>query len=301
MSDRSREDIFSQALDAAVSSTDTALGNLLPDLDDGPNRLAEAMRYAALGPGKRLRPFFTIETATLFNVVPEYAHRAAAAVECIHAYSLIHDDLPAMDNDDLRRGRPTAHKKFDEATAILAGDALLTLAFEIVSDVATHSDPHIRAELVHRLAHAAGWNGMVGGQMLDIQSETEELSEAAITRMQRMKTGALITVACDIGGLLGHASKEAHQALLGYAHDLGLAFQIKDDILDETASPDQMGKATAKDKAMGKATFVSILGLEGAKTRAQMLCEQAVQHLRRFDDRADALRGAASFVNNRMS
>jgi len=294
------EAAFTGALERSVSAVNEMLDHLLP-APDGGSRLAEAMRYAALGPGKRLRPFFVIETAALFDVAPVHAQRAAAAIECIHAYSLVHDDLPAMDDDDLRRGRPTVHRQFDEATAILAGDALLTLAFEIVSDVATHQDPHIRAEMVHRLAHAAGWKGMVGGQMMDLESETRAPEEGAVARMQRMKTGALISVACDIGGLLGRASRDAHQALLGYAHDLGLAFQIRDDILDVTAAPEELGKATAKDAGRGKATLVSIHGLDGAETRARMLCAQAIDHLRRFDSQADSLRGAARFVIDRMA
>jgi farnesyl diphosphate synthase len=259
------------------------------------------MRYAALGPGKRLRPFLLIETGRLFDVERKGLLRAAAAIECVHTYSLVHDDLPCMDDDDMRRGRPTAHKAFDEATAVLAGDALLTFAFELLADSATHPDPRVRANLVLCLAKASGAHGMVGGQMLDLVSENEAVDERRITRLQQLKTGALIAASCELGALMGHASPEAMHAVMAYAKDLGLAFQIADDILDVTGDADQMGKAVGKDAGLGKATFVALLGLERAKQQADMLAAQAASHLDLFGARADVLRAAAAFVVERRS
>ncbi|MCP1337449.1 polyprenyl synthetase family protein [Futiania mangrovi] len=292
---------FAARLAARAEEVDAALARLLPrtDANDGGGRLAEAMRYAALGPGKRMRPFLVLETAHLFAVDPARAVRAAAAIECVHAYSLVHDDLPAMDDDDMRRGRATVHRAFDEATAILAGDGLLTLAFEIVCDPRTHEDAHVRAELALKIAQAAGWAGMVGGQMLDLTAERGAADETQVTRLQRMKTGALIAVACEAGGLLGKAGPQAMKALAGYAHDLGLAFQIADDLLDVTGEADKVGKATGKDADAGKTTFVDILGVEGAKARARLLVDQAVEHLAHFDGRAESLRAAARFTVER--
>jgi farnesyl diphosphate synthase len=221
----------------------------------------------------------------------------------VHAYSLIHDDLPAMDDDDLRRGKPSCHKQFDEATAILAGDALQTLAFEVLADTDTHGDPAVRAHLVVDLAKAAGAHGMVGGQMLDLLAEeqnAEEMSIGAITRLQRLKTGALISFACTAGGILGKAADPMRNALSAYAHDLGLAFQIVDDLLDVEGDPSVVGKATGKDAAAGKATFVSILGVERARAQATMLARQAAAHLEPFGDKADLLRQAANFVVSRQ-
>ncbi|QNT71141.1 polyprenyl synthetase family protein [Defluviicoccus vanus] len=259
----------------------------------------EAIRYSALSGGKRIRPFLVTYSSTLFGVSRSYAMRVAAAVEMVHCYSLIHDDLPAMDDDDLRRGVPTCHVKFDEATAILAGDALLARSFEVLADPATHSDPRVRSDLVVELARAAGGDGMVGGQMLDLLAAESSLQMAEITRMQRMKTGALIAFSCESAALLGKASDSARHALRAYAHDLGLAFQIADDLLDVEGDPDVVGKRTQKDENAGKATFISLLGTDRARSQSQMLAHQAVQHLDMFPDTADPLRALAEYVVNR--
>jgi farnesyl diphosphate synthase len=290
-----------KALDEVAREVDEWLGVLLPDGPGPEARLYEAMRYAALGPGKRLRPFLVVETGRLFDVERKGLMRAAAAIECVHTYSLVHDDLPCMDDDDMRRGRPTAHKAFDEATAVLAGDALLTFAFELLADPATHPDPRVRAALVLCLARASGAHGMVGGQMLDLVSENAAVDETRITRLQQLKTGALIAASCELGALMGHASPDAMHAVMAYAKDLGLAFQIADDLLDVTGDADQMGKAVGKDAGLGKATFVALLGLERAKRQADLLASQASGHLELFGARADVLRAAASFVVERRS
>lgn len=278
---------------------DQVLEQLLPECTDPEGRLMQAVRYSALSGGKRIRPFLVMASSALFGVSKPFALRVAAAIEMVHCYSLIHDDLPAMDNDDLRRGLPTCHVKFDEATAILAGDALLTRAFEVIGDPATHTDPRVRSDLVCILAKAAGADGMVGGQMLDLLAAETPLEIAEITRMQRMKTGALIAFSCEAGALLGKASDSARHALRAYAHDLGLAFQIVDDILDAEGSDEEMGKRTRKDQNAGKATFVSVLGIDRARSQSDMLAEQAVQHLDIFNETAEPLRGLASFVVNR--
>ncbi len=260
------------------------------------------MRYAALAPGKRLRPFLVLATASLFSVGTDAGLHTAAAVELIHAYSLVHDDLPAMDNSDLRRGRPTCHKAFDEATAILAGDGLLTMAFELLAMPETHGDPAVRIELVSNLAKAAGAAGMVGGQMIDLVAEHDpNLSIGEITRLQRLKTGALIAFSCEAGAILGKAAPEQRRALTGYAHDLGLAFQIADDLLDLEGTEQDVGKSVNRDAAAGKATFVTILGVEGARQQAQTLIGQAIEHLGVFDQAADLLRSCARFVVERRS
>ncbi|MCC7017503.1 MAG: polyprenyl synthetase family protein [Rhodospirillales bacterium] len=264
-------------------------------------RLAEAMRYASLGGGKRIRPFMVTASARLFAVAEVCAIRVAAAVEMVHCYSLVHDDLPAMDDDDLRRGQPTCHIRFDEATAILAGDALLTRAFEVLADVPSHPDPHVRSQLVLGLARAAGADGMVGGQMLDLLAENASPDMPEITRLQRMKTGALIAFSCEAGAILGKTAEPARHALRAYAHDLGLAFQIADDLLDVEGTAEEVGKKTGKDAAKGKATFVSLLGVERAKAQAQMLAEQACRHLEMFDEKADYLRELAQFVVSRRA
>jgi len=266
-----------------------------------PPRLLDAMRYASLGAGKRFRPFLVVESANLFGVPREQSLMAGVALECVHCYSLVHDDLPAMDNDDLRRGQPTAHKAFDEATAILAGDALLTLAFGLLGEPDTHGDPFVRCELVTRLAHAAGHAGMVGGQMMDIAFEHASPGLPEITRLQRMKTAALITFSCESGAILGRASAAARNALSAYGQDLGLAFQIVDDLLDAEGDPARMGKAAGKDASRGKPTVVSILGTERARAQAEALAAQAAGHLDLFDERADLLRAAADFVVSRRA
>ncbi|MGE3905316.1 MAG: polyprenyl synthetase family protein [Reyranellaceae bacterium] len=290
---------FELALAQAAKTTNTTMQRLLPGGPEPESRLFQAMRYAALSGGKRLRPFFVLASARLFNVAEPAAARVAAAVEFVHAYSLIHDDLPAMDDDDLRRGEPTVHRKFDEATAILAGDALQSLAFETLADSATHGDPAVRCELVKGLAMAIGAQGMVGGQMLDLAAADGSFGIGEITRMQRMKTGELIAFACTAGAVLGKAAEPSRHALHAYAHDLGLAFQIVDDLIDAQGDAAEAGKAVGKDKARGKATFVDVLGLERARAQAGMLAEQAGKHLEIFQEKADLLRQAARFVVSR--
>jgi len=291
-----------RALNEAASSANRVLDELIPAVTGAEAQVVEAMRYATMGGGKRIRPYLVMNSAALFNVNPGYALRAAAAVEMLHCYSLVHDDLPAMDDSDLRRGRPTAHKKFDEATAILAGDGLLTLAFEVLSHPETHPDGGVRAELVHALAVAGGAAGMVGGQMIDLLAEKQkDLDIGAITRLQRMKTGAIIAFSCEAGAILGHAGPQGRQSLNAYAHDLGLAFQIVDDLLDAEGSADVTGKPTGADAAAGKATFVSILGLDRARDQARLLGEQANRHLDPFGPKADPLRWMTEFVIARKS
>jgi farnesyl diphosphate synthase len=281
--------------------TDALLGRLLTAPAGLEARVYEAMRYSALAPGKRLRPLLVLAGARLFGVHRRSALQVAAAIEMVHAYSLIHDDLPAMDNSDLRRGRPTCHKEFDEATAVLAGDGLLTMAFEVLAHPDTHGDPTVRAELVSALAIAAGPAGMVGGQMIDLIAEKQRLDIGAITRLQRMKTGALIAFACEAGAILAKAATERRTALRGYAHDLGLAFQIADDLLDVEGSAAETGKPVGADAAAGKATFVSILGVERARAQAELLVSQAIAHLELFEDKAELLRQVARFVVDRRT
>ena len=259
---------LSAAMSEAATVVADALERLLPKSDFPERKLFDAMRYGALNGGKRLRPFLVLSAARIFGVSDECALRAAAAVECVHCYSLVHDDLPAMDNSDLRRGNPTVHKKYDEATAILAGDALLTIAFEILADPRTHEDPQVRCRLVTALAKSSGVHGMVGGQMLDLIAETTQLDIGAITRLQRMKTGELIAVSTEMGAILGKASQQHHNALRAYAHDLGLAFQIIDDLLDAEGTEEETGKPVGRDATAGKATFVTILGPERARSQA---------------------------------
>jgi farnesyl diphosphate synthase len=277
------------------------LDRLLPRPQDSEARLHEAMRYATLGGGKRLRAFLVLASAKLFSVDRACALRVAAAVEMVHAYSLVHDDLPAMDDDDVRRGRPTVHVAYDEATAILVGDALLTLAFEVLGHADTHADPKVRLELVQRLARAAGGRGMVAGQMLDLMAEEQEFDMGAVTRLQRLKTGELFAFACEAGAMLGRVDPARSHALHAYAHDLGLAFQIADDLLDVEGRREETGKAVGKDAEAGKSTFVSILGVERARGQATLLVDQAIQHLDIFDDRADILRQTARFVIERRN
>src|SRR5262245_40103960 len=259
------------------------------------------MRYATLGGGKRFRPFLVIEAAALFGVPGTKALDTAAAVECVHCYSLAHDDLPAMDDDDLRRGRATVHKAFDEATAILAGDALLTIAFEILSQRATHPDPAIRTELVLRLARSSGWHGMVGGQVLDLEAEGVFQDMDGVRRIQALKTGALIEFSVDAGAVLGRASPAEREALRAYARAIGLAFQVGDDLLDAEGSAEHVGKATGKDAGAGKATFVSLLGVSCARGKLRSLGSEAVNALRPFGRRAAILEEAAHFVTHRRS
>jgi farnesyl diphosphate synthase len=275
------------------------LDELLPTVSGARGRVIEAMRYSALAGGKRLRPFLVMETAGLFDVAPDQALQCAVAVEMIHCYSLIHDDLPAMDDSDLRRGRPTVHKAFDEATAILAGDGLLTEAFAVLADPRCHPDAGLRAELIAGLAGAAGAAGMVGGQMIDIAPGRDGLDLDGITNLQVLKTGALIAFSCAAGAILGRAGTPA--ALLGYAQDLGLAFQIVDDLLDFHATPEELGKPTGQDAAAGKATFLGLLGPGEARARAEKLVASACARLEMFAEKADFLRQTATFVLERRN
>ncbi|MEM7618287.1 MAG: polyprenyl synthetase family protein [Pseudomonadota bacterium] len=290
-----------EALDNCVESVNKTITRILPETDLAERHLFDAMRYGVLTGGKRLRPFMVMCAESLFNVDPARARRVAAAVEFLHCYSLIHDDLPAMDDSDKRRGKATVHRKFDEATAVLAGDALLTLAFEVLSDRDTHPDPHVRIELVRKLAVASGGHGMCGGQMLDLIGEKEEFDLGTISRMQRMKTGHLFAFACEAGAILGKASDPQKKALCNYAYDLGLAFQVTDDVLDVEADPDETGKPANQDDKAGKSTFVSTMGKESAKMRAEMLVHQAIRHLHVFDGRAEMLKELAMYVLQRRS
>ncbi|MEP3247195.1 MAG: polyprenyl synthetase family protein [Sneathiella sp.] len=293
------EDKFAKALRQTADLINRELDQHLPESKSLEQQLHEAMRYAALSGGKRLRAFLVIQCADLFDVDRDYSVRVAAALELLHTYSLIHDDLPCMDNDDMRRGVPTVHKKFDETLAVLAGDALQSLAFEMIADPVTHPSGSIRSSLISKLARAAGASGMVGGQTMDIYADPDDISLVTITRLQQLKTGALITYACEAGAILGHASPAQITAIRAYAHDLGLAFQITDDILDAEGESAEMGKAVRKDAEAGKATFVSLMGLEKAKIHAEMLSGQAVSHLSIFKENADLLRDAAVFTVER--
>lgn len=311
---------FESRLRDVAAEVEAALDALLPQVSGAEARVCEAMRYAALGPGKRLRPFFLIETGRLLGAEAGAALRAAAALECVHAYSLVHDDLPCMDDDDLRRGRPTAHKAFDEATAVLAGDALLTLAFELLADPATHGNAAVRAELVLALAQAAGARGMVGGQMVDIAlsgkvgtgvpSDSASIKHsglenadaadiAVVTTMQRMKTGALIVYAFEAAAIIAGADPVRRAALMAYGADIGLMFQMVDDLLDAEGSADVVGKATGKDAEAGKANFVTLLGVGETRARVEALAVRCLEHLSVFGDAARVLRDAVAFVVGR--
>ena len=278
---------------------DAVLEELLQIPPDPRAPLYEAMRYAATGGGKRLRPLLVVAACALFHTDRRRALRAGAAVECIHVYSLIHDDLPAMDDDDIRRGKPTVHRAFDEATAILAGDSLHALAFEILADEATHEDPFVRAELVAELARAAGPAGMAGGQMMDLNAAAAGLDLSAVTRLQQLKTGALIAFCLEAGAIMGRVPPDGRTRLRGYARDVGLAFQIADDLLDEEGSEAKTGKRVGKDRGRGKETFVSLLGRERARRQAELLVAQAVEYLERYGPEADLLREIARFAVER--
>ncbi|MEQ6333506.1 farnesyl diphosphate synthase [Sphingobium sp. MK2] len=272
---------------------------LLPVPDDARARLYEAMRHAAIGGGKRLRPLLVEATCDLFNIARESALRVGLAVECIHVYSLIHDDLPAMDDDDMRRGKPTVHKAFDEASAILAGDCLHDVAFEVLADEQTHADPFVRIDLVRALALASGPAGMAGGQMMDLEAEKSRFDLATVTRLQNLKTGALIAFCVEAAAIMARIPVEARTSLHGYARDIGLAFQIADDLLDVEGDADLAGKALGKDAAAGKETFVSLLGVDRARAQAHMLVDQAKAHLHGYGAEADLLRAIADYIIER--
>ncbi len=302
MRTQSKLEPFNQRLQRCATLTERCLDEWLPPApgETGtPDRLNDAMRYAVLGGGKRLRPFLVLESARLCGLPDEAALNVAAALECVHCYSLVHDDLPAMDDDDMRRGRPTVHKAFDEATAILAGDSLLTLAFEILADPSTHPKAAVRSSLTLQLARSAGRAGMAGGQMLDLEAPGRTLTERDILTLQSMKTGALIRFACQAGSMLAEAGYVERQALRDYGCALGLAFQLADDLLDVEGDASLVGKAVAKDSEAGKATLVSLIGADAARRKLEELEARAADSLAPFGEASAMLRAAAHFVANR--
>jgi farnesyl diphosphate synthase len=292
---------LTRAMTAGSKAVEAALERLLPRPQGLHGRIFEAMRYAVFAGGKRLRPFLVLESAHLFGVNRENALRTAAAIEVLHTYSLVHDDLPAMDNDDLRRGRPTTHKAFDEATAILAGDALLTVAFEILARPDTHANPAVRCALVARLAEAAGAQGMIGGQMVDMLAGGRTFGEDEVILLQQLKTGQLFEFACEAGAILSEAGAPHQQAMRTYARDMGLVFQITDDLLDVTSTAEKTGKAVGKDSDQGKATLVSIRGIAGARTEAEAIAKRAVAGLSAYDEKAESLRALPLFLLDRQA
>ncbi|MFN3214371.1 MAG: polyprenyl synthetase family protein [Henriciella sp.] len=290
---------FSHRLTEIADRITVALDQLIPPAQGPEADLMRAMRHSALANGKRMRPFYVIETGAMFDAPEKSLLRAAAALECVHCYSLVHDDLPCMDDDDFRRGQPTVHKAFNEATAVLAGDALLTLAFKILANRDTHQDPHIRLKLLERLADCSGALGMVGGQMIDMLEDDSPRDINTITRMQRLKTGALISYSVEAGGIIGGANEAERHALHGFAHDLGLAYQISDDLLDATGDEADVGKPLRTDAEAGKANFVTLLGVEQAQERVRLLAAQAKEHLAIFRNRANILLQSVDFVLDR--
>jgi farnesyl diphosphate synthase len=299
-------DLAQKELALFVANFDEEMLKLLPtavdvDLSGSENRVLEAMSYALKAGGKRIRPFLILQSALLFDIEPETSLRIAAAVEYVHTYSLIHDDLPAMDDDDLRRGKPSTHKKFDEATAILAGDALLTLYAEVLASPKTHKNPEVRLSLIFALSKSLGLSGMVGGQMLDIEAENRILNKTDIIRMQRMKTGALIEFSCEAGAISANVTDERRDRLKTYAQNIGLAFQVVDDLLDLKGDSKTLGKTAGKDAQAGKATLVSLLGEQGAREFADQLIQDAINALDIFDKKADVLRSLAIFVISRAA
>jgi farnesyl diphosphate synthase len=296
--DRARQELDAEATRVAAE-VDGFFAEILPVPGDGRDRLYEAMRHAAIGGGKRLRPLLTIGASRLFAIDRLRALRAGCAIEAIHVYSLIHDDLPCMDDADLRRGKPTLHKAFGEAEAVLAGDSLHALAFEILAHPATHEDPWVRSDLILELARAAGPAGMAGGQMMDLVAEGQQLDLPAITRLQQLKTGALIEYAVEAACIMTKLPNEARTPYRGYARNIGLAFQIADDLIDHSGSEAAAGKRTGKDANAGKATFVSVLGPGRARQQATFLVDQAIEHLSGHGSEADLLRGIARFAIER--
>lgn len=298
--DNARGAALLRATQAEVAEgIDALFDKLLAVPADPRGPLYEAMRYAAIAGGKRLRPLLVRAAGDLFHVDRALTLRVGAAVEAMHVYSLIHDDLPCMDDDDMRRGKPTVHRAYDEATAVLAGDSLHALAFEWLCDPATSADPFVRGELCCELARAAGPAGMAGGQMMDLEAEKSNFDLPTVTRLQALKTGALIAASVEIGAILGHVAPEGRTHLRGYARDIGLAFQIVDDIMDVEGDEALAGKALGKDADAGKATFVSLMGLDRAKQQAEMLVEQAISHLASYGHEADLLRAIARYVLER--
>jgi farnesyl diphosphate synthase len=293
------DDLLGRALQRIQAEVDDAFDAFLPIPDDSRAKLVEAMRYAVIGGGKRVRPFLLVATAEMYGVARAAAIWAGCAVEAIHAYSLVHDDLPCMDDDDLRHGKPTVHKVYGEATAVLAGDSLHALAFELLAAPETSNDPFIRAELVQALASASGHNGMAGGQMMDMAADGTELDVHAVTRLQQLKTGALLSASVELGAILGRVPEEGRAHLRAYARDIGLAFQIADDLLDHEGDEAKAGKTLRKDAERGKATFVSLMGADQARQQAHALSDQAVGHLASHGEEADLLRALAQFVVER--
>lgn len=293
------DDLLGRAFQRIQREIDEAFDAFLPVPEDARARLVEAMRYAAIGGGKRVRPLLLVSVAEMYAAPRVNALRAGCAIEAIHAYSLIHDDLPCMDDDELRHGKPTVHRAFDEATAVLAGDALHALAFELLAALETARDPHVRAELVACLAGASGHNGMAGGQVLDMAPDVGAADLHTVTRLQQLKTGALLGAAVEMGAILGKVAEDSRTHLRAYARDIGLAFQIADDLIDHEGSAAVAGKAVGKDAAKGKATFVSLMGPDKAREQANALAEQAVGHLASHGEEADLLRALARFVVER--
>lgn len=290
---------FGRRLTEIADRVTVALDQLIPPAQGPEADLMRAMRHSALANGKRMRPFYVIETGAIFEAPEKSLLRTAAALECVHCYSLVHDDLPCMDDDDFRRGQPTVHKAFNEATAVLAGDALLTLAFKILANKETHQDAHVRLKLLERLADNSGALGMVGGQMIDMLEDESPRDLNTITRMQRLKTGALISYSVEAGAIIGGANEVERQALHGFAHDLGLAYQISDDLLDATGDESDVGKPLRTDESAGKANFVTLLGVEQARERVRLLAAQAKEHLAIFRNRANILLQSVDFVLDR--
>jgi farnesyl diphosphate synthase len=293
------DDLLGRGLQRIQGEVDAAFDALLPVPDDGRGPLVEAMRHAVIGGGKRIRPLLLVTTAEMYGASRPAAVRAGCAIEAIHAYSLVHDDLPCMDNDDMRHGKPTVHKAFGEATAVLAGDSLHALAFELLSGPEISSDPFTRAELVQALAVASGHNGMAGGQMMDMVADGAAFDLHTVTRLQQLKTGALLGGAVEMGAILGRVPDDGRAHLRAYARDIGLAFQIADDLLDHEGDEAKAGKALRKDAGQGKATFVSLMGADQARQQAQALSEQAIGHLASHGEEAGLLRALARFVVER--